>query len=151
VRIEQARALIAHERGDRAAQVLANLQPQDVHVRAEKRALEAGLARANHDYETAEAKAREARDDALRAVAPVAYLAAALELAEALAARHKNADAYGTLADALATLGDAIGEPAAREWIEPALLARRNDWGPDGFAAARAEHERRRRAAKEAT
>ena len=151
VRIEQARALIAHGRLNDAARVLAALQPKDLHARAEQRALEATLARAAGDHATAEAKARAARDDALSAVAPVAYLAAALELSEALAAQHKHADAYGTLADALATLGDAIGEPAAREWIEPALLARRNDWGPDGFAAARAEHERRRRAAKEAT
>jgi tetratricopeptide (TPR) repeat protein len=151
VRIEQARALIAHGRHDHAARVLAALQPQDLHVRAEQRALEAGIARAAGDAETAEANARQARDDALHAVAPVAYLAAALELSEALAAQHKNAEAYGTLADAVVTLGDAIGIEAAREWIEPALLSKRNDWGPDGFAAARAEHERRRRAAQEAT
>jgi tetratricopeptide (TPR) repeat protein len=151
VRIEQARALIAHDRTQDAARVLAALEPKDLHARAEQRALEATLARAAGDHATAEAKARQARDDALSAVAPVAYLAAALELSEALAAQHRHADAYGTLADALVTLGDAIGEPAAREWIEPALIARRNDWGPDGFAAARAEHERRRRAAKEAT
>jgi tetratricopeptide (TPR) repeat protein len=151
VRIEQARALIAHDRTQDAARVLAALEPKDLHARAEQRALEATLARAAGDHATAEAKARQARDDALSAVAPVAYLAAALELNEALAAQHRHADAYGTLADALVTLGDAIGEPAAREWIEPALIARRNDWGPDGFAAARAEHERRRRAAKEAT
>ena len=88
-----------------------------------------------------------ARGKALEAVAPLSYYGAAAVLAEALEGSGRRADAYAALATAWVTLGDLLGREVAESWVSPLIEAYRWKWGTDGFAAAKAEHDSRRRAA----
>ncbi|MEA2224180.1 MAG: hypothetical protein QOH83_2556 [Solirubrobacteraceae bacterium] len=151
VRTEQARLLLDDGHLTEAERVLAQLAdelggpPQDQHLLAELLVARARIARLGGHAKEALADAGEARAAALAAVAPVAYFGASVELAEAQAALDQRAEAYGTLATALATLGDVIGVDAARSWVEPVLLALRVRWGVAAFDEAKADYECRRR------
>jgi tetratricopeptide (TPR) repeat protein len=151
VRTEQARLLLDHGQIAEAERVLSQLAdelgapPADQHLLSELLVARARIARAGGHTEEALATADEARAAALAAVAPVAYFSASVELAEAQGALDLRAEAYGTLATALVTLGDVVGLDAARSWVEPVLIALRVGWGGAAFDAAKADYERRRR------
>ena len=118
------------------------------HLRAEALVMRARAARTAAAHGEAIECARQARDAALEAVAPVSYFAAGLELAQAFDAQGDHAGAYGALATAWATLGDLLGKSAAQSWVEPVLLAYQMKWGEQAFAEARRAYEAQRRAAK---
>src|SRR5260370_1436933 len=78
-----------HEAEQAVAAMEAELEdgPADPHLRAELLLMRARLARAAGQMDEAVRHARDARDAALQAVAPVSYFAASAELAEALQSR----------------------------------------------------------------
>jgi len=81
--------------------------------------------------------AERARRHALEGVHPVAYVSAAIAIAELCEARGDRVRAYEVLAVGWATLGDLLGEAAAKATFAPRLEAQRERWGDDAFAAAR--------------
>jgi hypothetical protein len=101
------------------------------------------------DTAAALAAAHEARAAALAAVAPVRYVGAAVAIAELSEARGDRRGAYEALAVGLATLGDLLGRDAAKALCEPKLLAMRERWGPEAFAAVKADYEARQRAQRD--
>jgi hypothetical protein len=148
VHTEHAGLLLQYGHLPEATQLLASLPaPQSDHLRAELLVMRARAARAAGDTAQALQYAREARDAALQAVAPVSYFAAAAELAEACDSLNGRTQAYGALATAWANLADLLGEPVARSWVEPLLLAYRMKWGDAEFTAARQGYESARKSA----
>ncbi len=151
VAVEHARLLLEHghaahaEREIEALEARVGTEPADAHLLAETHVLRARLARAAGEIDRAVDFALRSREAALLAVAPVAYFAASVELAEALQTRDDRTGAYGALAAAWATLSDLLGGEVARSWVEPCLVARRIEWGRDGFEDARRRYEARRR------
>jgi tetratricopeptide (TPR) repeat protein len=115
--------------------------------RAEITLVRARLARHAGDDKQARQLAEAARQQAREAVAPVPYFAASVLLADLYDAAGDRLGAYTILATAWATLGDLLGGPVARTWIEPCLAAMRLRWGEVGFATTKAAHDARRRAA----
>lgn len=105
----------------------------------------ARLARWRGDLSAAVLQAQAARAAARRAVAPVPYFAASVELAETLDQVGDRPRSYGTLASTWATLGDVLGSDVARNWVEPCLVAMRLRWGDGGFATAKGAYEAERR------
>ncbi len=89
--------------------------------------------------------ARRARQHALDSAHPVAYVSAAIAIAELNEARGDRIGAYEALAVGWATLGDLLGEAAAKATFAPRLEAQRARWGDDAFAAARDDYYARRR------
>jgi tetratricopeptide (TPR) repeat protein len=151
--LEQADLLRQHGSVQEARQALARI---DVHCRdrvpsawlaAELALLRARLARGEGKIDEALELARQSREAALQAVAPVSYFAASAELAEALRLRNDLPGAYGALATAWATLADLLGDETARSWVEPCLLAYQVSWGESEFQKARSTYEAQRLAA----
>jgi hypothetical protein len=70
-------------------------------------------------------------------------------IAELSEARGDRRGAYEALAVGLATLGDLLGRDAAKALCEPKLLAMRERWGPEAFAAVKADYEARQRAQRD--
>ena len=102
------------------------------------------------DAEGTAAAAGAARTEALASRDPIAYLASSLALAQLAELAGARVEAYGTLATAWVTLGDLIGVDSGRASVEPALLAMQARWGATEFAAVKAVHDERRRAARSA-
>jgi hypothetical protein len=113
----------------------------DLDLLAATRALNRGDARA------ALTAARAARAQALFATDPIRYIGAALAVADLAETTGDRVAAYESLAVGLVTVGDVLGRDVARQVFEPPLLAQRDRWGPNGFAAAKRTYEDRRRAA----
>jgi hypothetical protein len=149
LRAEQARLLLDHGYAAEAASALLAADVADPHLRAEILTLQARMARESGDAATARDRALTARAAALEAVAPVAYFAASVELAEALDAAGLRVDAYTALATAWGTLSDLLGRDLANSWVEPCLLAFRLRWSDAAFAEAKAAHDARRRTEQE--
>jgi tetratricopeptide (TPR) repeat protein len=151
VRTEEANLLLQYGHPDDAEQILSALNtgllggPTDPHLAAEMFTVRARLARAADQDRVAVEYARRARSAALKAVAPLSYFAASVELAEALEAQGSLVESYGTLATTWATLSDVLGGDAARSWVEPCLMAYQLKWGEAIFAQARKEYEATRR------
>jgi tetratricopeptide (TPR) repeat protein len=151
VRTEEANLLLQYGYAADAEHVLNLLEaalqegPRDPHLSAEILLAHARLALAAKQVETAAEYARQARSAALEAVAPLSYFAASVELAEALEAQDKLAEAYGALATAWATLSDVLGRDAAQSWVEPCLMAYQLKWGDAIFAQTRKKYETTRR------
>lgn len=147
LRAEQARLLLDRGDADGAAHALPLGDSADAHLRAETRVVRARLASVNGDARGAGEHAVAARAAALEAIAPIPFLAASIQLAEALDAQGARAESYSVLATAWATLSDLLGADVARSWIEPVLEALRLRWGDDAFARAKQVHDDTRRAA----
>jgi hypothetical protein len=113
----------------------------DIQLLAAAQAFERG------DAVAALAAASIAREEALQAVVPSTYFSAAVAISRAANALGDNLEAYSALATAWATLADVIGDEAAQSWVSPVLSALQTEWGEQGFAAVRAEHDEQRRAA----
>lgn len=137
---------VRHARSVLARTRVAHAAASDEHVRAQAHCVLAACALAEHDTQTARVAALAARDAALAAVAPLAYFAAAVSLSRAADLQGDRIEAYRTLATAWVTLGDLLGQPVARSWVEPVMLTLQWQWGLPAFAAVRAEHDRLRRA-----
>ena len=151
VRTEQADLLFQYGHADRAAQVLDALDAgSGPHLLAETLVMRARLAHAAGRIDDAIECASRAREAALKAVAPVSYFAAGVELAEAYEARLDRINAYGALATAWATLNDLLGEGVARSWVEPVLICYQIQWGEQAFLDAKRDYEARRRAVMDA-
>lgn len=152
VRTEEAGLFLENGDSEHAEQVAAALEADlgsaspEPQLIAEMRVLRARLARTAGRMEVAAQHARQARDAALEAVAPLSFLSASVELAEALQSRGDLAGAYGTLAGAWVTLADLLGNDTARTWIEPCLLLYQLRWGEPLFRKAKCDYEARRRA-----
>lgn len=146
LRTEHARLLSNAGAYDAARAALPPPVPGDAQLCAEIGVEHARLERAAGHWEAARIAAREARANALDAIAPVPYFAASVESAELFDALGQRADAYGSLASAWVTLADLLGEPVAKSWVEPCLLALRLRWGDAGFFDAKRTHDDRRRA-----
>lgn len=151
VDIEHAQAACETGEAAHAQQVLARdrvgqAADGDLHLRAQRLCVSAACALARGDAASARTEALAAREAALAAVAPLAYFAAAVSLARAADALGERAEAYRSLATAWVTLADLLGPEVGRSWVEPVLAAFQWQWGGEAFAAARAEHDRARRA-----
>lgn len=103
----------------------------DLSLLAASRALDEG------DSTAAARHARTAREHALASTHAIAYVSAALALAELAEAAGDRVAAYEALAVGWATLGDLLGDDAARATFAPKLEAQRERWGDDGFIEAR--------------
>lgn len=103
----------------------------DIELLAAARALDAG------DRDGAIAAASRAREHALSAVVPTAYVGAAVTIAELEEAAGNRVAAYASLAKGWATLGDLLGEEVARATFAPKLSAQRERWGDEAFVEAR--------------
>lgn len=140
--VEQATALAALGRADDLAELEAALRSdaeaaEDDAVLADLALLETSRALDAGDADTALEQARRARQHALDGVHPVAYVSAAIAIAELTEAAGDRVAAYEALAVGWATLGDLLGEEAAKATFAPRLEAQRKRWGDDAFAAAR--------------
>jgi hypothetical protein len=129
-------AAVAAARTTGAPGLLAGLE-----LAAASRAIDAG------DLTTALSRLRAARVQAREAVAPLAYVAAAV--AESAVAERLGDDeaAYAPLATGYATLGDLLGRQVSAATFTPHLVGLRDRLGADRFAAAKSAYEARRRAA----
>lgn len=136
--VPEARRVLARDRVVRAA-------GEDDHLRAQMHCVRAACALVDRDAVAARDEARAAREAALLAVAPIAYFAASVYLSQAADLLGDRVEAYRALATAWVTLSDLLGEPVARSWVEPVLLAFQWQWGEEAFATVRAEHDRQRR------
>lgn len=151
VRTEQAdllwRAGAINEMAQTVAVLEAELSNEQLapHLTAELGIMHARLARAAQKLRAAADYARCARTAALEAVAPLSYIAASVELAEALQAQGDYAGAYGALATAWATVSDVLGDETAGSWVEPVMLGFAARWGAPVFRTAKAEYEAQRR------
>ncbi|WP_371618707.1 hypothetical protein [Streptomyces sp. NBC_00454] len=88
-----------------------------------------------------------ARQGALDATDPIAYLAAVGEAVAVAESPGEDAGAYGRLATAWVTVGDLLGAPAGRQLVRPLLLeGLRERLGTERFSAARGAYEARTRA-----
>lgn len=115
----------------------------DMELLAAARALDAG----NRDE--ALAAATRAREHALAAVVPTAYVGAAITIAELEEAAGNRIEAYASLAKGWATLGDLLGEDVAKSTFAPKLTAQRERWGDDAFREARDAYYAQRKNAPE--
>lgn len=138
---------IEHARQVAARPGLLTLAGEDAQLASERLLLAARLQVGCECFAEAVNLAQMARSKALDAVAPLSYYGAAVVLAEAFEGSGRHADAYAALATAWATLGDLLGNDVAESWVAPIIEAYRLKWGGEGFAAAKAEHDSRRRAA----
>jgi tetratricopeptide (TPR) repeat protein len=111
----------------------------DLDLLASARAVERG------ELPAAIAAAYAARDHALRAVAPLLYVSAALAIARLSEASGDRLAAYDALATGWATLGDLLGHELARATFEPKLQEQRESWGDETFASVKTAYEGRRR------
>jgi hypothetical protein len=150
--VAQAAALQAGSRPDAAAALSADAARRASGLGnhaavAELALLDVARALEHDDVERAARSAAQAQAESLEAVNPLTYLVASVSLSELADRRGDRLQAYETMATALATLGDLIGRPQARALAEPQLLALRDRWGPVDFAAVKARHDDRRRAA----
>lgn len=133
-----------------AAEVLAD-PPDDETAQDMLRALadislvRASVALFQQDLQTGFEQAEIARQRALDAVHPVAYMSAVFNLARLYDAFGDRVNAYAILATGYVTLGDLLGEDTARASFEPSFSHLRERWGEDAYAAVRAEYERQRR------
>jgi tetratricopeptide (TPR) repeat protein len=110
----------------------------DLDLLASARAVE------RRDLPAALAAAYAAREHALRAVAPVLYVSAALAIARLSEATGDRLAAYAALATGWATLGDLLGQELARATFEAKLREQRASWGDEAFAGVKAAYEARR-------
>lgn len=141
---------LAHAQQLAARPGLLLLAGEEPHLASERLLLMARLQLAGGCFGEAVGSARQARSRALEAVAPLSYYGAAVALAEGLDHMGMRTDAYAALATAWVTLGDLLGREVAESWVAPILEAYRMKWGAPAFAAAKAEHDARRKAALKA-
>jgi hypothetical protein len=147
LRTEQARLLLDAGHPAEAARVLPTPPTADAQLRAEILVEQARLARIARNAVHARDLAVEGRASALEGVAPVPYFAASVEQSQALDALGDRAGAYAALTSAWGSISDLLGREVASSWVEPCLLALRLRWGDAAFAAIKAAHDARRRAA----
>ncbi len=150
LRTEQSRLLLDAGEAEAAAGVLPEPDLSDLQLLAEVEAQKARLARVAGDFEGIRLHAIAARYAALRAVAPVPYFTAGVELAEALDLLGRRSEAYATLTTTWGTLSDLLGSNVARSWVEPCLLALRLRWGDAPFNDIKQAHDAQRRAERQA-
>jgi tetratricopeptide (TPR) repeat protein len=151
VRVEQATA--AQEGGDSAT---AQRTADEARRRAEASGDHLALADLNllasaaaiqrADLGAALAAAHNARQDALVAVAPHLYAAAAIAIAQLSEEQGERVAAYAALANGWATLRDLLGAELARATFEPKLQDMEARWGTAALASIKAEYEAGRRA-----
>lgn len=90
------------------------------------------------------AAATRARDHALRANAPVSYVAAVVAIAELGDQLGDRLGAYGALAAGYVTLDDLLGAEAGRETFAPRLRALQQKWGAEEFQRIKSAYEAQR-------
>ncbi|MGW6707547.1 hypothetical protein ACWGDE_22020 [Streptomyces sp. NPDC054956] len=95
------------------------------------------------DAELALRRFDAARQGALDATDPIAYLAAVGEAVAAAESLGDDAGAYARLATAWVTLGDLLGGEGGRRLVRPLLEGLRDRLGATRFAAARKAYESR--------
>ena len=116
----------------------------DDHALADLELLESAAALDRRDPLAALGAARRARDHALRANAPVSYVAAAVAIAELRDQLGDRLGAYGALAAGYVTLDDLLGAETGREAFAPRLRALRQKWGAEEFQRIKSAYEAQR-------
>lgn len=119
----------------------------DAAARADVAMIRAAAALSSGDAVAARAAGEEARQASLEAVSPGGYVGASLTISAAADRLGDRHGAYAALATGWVTLGDLLGEEAARAVFEPPMIDLRTRWGDELFAAVKAEHDDRRRTA----
>jgi tetratricopeptide (TPR) repeat protein len=99
--------------------------------------LESARAMADGRNDDALAHAREARNHARQGDSIVAYVGAAIAIAEMLDHKGDRAGAYDSLAVGWVTTGKQIGDTAAAALFAPKLAEMRTRWGDEAFAAVK--------------
>jgi tetratricopeptide (TPR) repeat protein len=99
--------------------------------------LESARAMADGRNDDALVHAREARNHARQGDSIVAYVGAAIAIAEMLDHKGDRAGAYDSLAVGWVTAGKQIGDAAAAALFAPKLAEMRTRWGDEAFAAVK--------------
>lgn len=118
----------------------------DNHALSDLYLLQSTMALKRQDLAAALEAAQAARSHALTAIAPLSYVSAVLAIAEMSEASKNHFAAYEALASGWATVGDLLGQEAAKGLFEPKLLAMRQNWGVDTFSEVKSTYEAQRRA-----
>ena len=116
--------------------------PEDGAAAARRGVVGGHIAKAGNRPDVALGRFDAARQAALDVADPIAYLTAAAESSRVAEQIPDDAIAYGRLATAWATLGDLLGEDAARQLVRPLLVDLRDRMGVERFAAAREAYEK---------
>lgn len=131
-----------HALVDQARAAVADHPDADLH--ADIALLEAAVAAERGDYATALQHTERARDSAVEADAPVAYLAASLSEAQFLESLGGDHDhVYTVLARGWEVLKSLAGPDLARTAFSDAMDQRRAAWGDEEFFAVRGRYEQR--------
>lgn len=132
-----------HDLVELARRAVADYPDADLH--ADVALLEAAVAGERGDFATALQHTERARDKALEADAPVAYLAASLSEAQFLESLGGDHDhVYTVLARGWEVLESLAGPDIARAAFSSAVDQRRDAWGDDEFFSVRARYQERK-------
>jgi hypothetical protein len=130
------------------AEVLHSAQAEgDFNALAQARLLQGSCALQARDAKGAAAHLQQARQWALQARSPQAYMAAVVALARLAEQANEDAQAYAHLATGWATVQSLLGPEPARAAFEPALRALRQRLGEARFVAMKQAYEGRNKAA----
>lgn len=136
------------EANERRAHLLTRARElADDHALADLEVLESAAALDRRDPAAALAAATRARDYALRANAPVSYVAAVVAISELADQLGDRLGAYGALAAGYVTLDDLLGAEVGRETFAPRLRALQQKWGPEEFQRTKSAYEAQRKGA----
>lgn len=138
--VEAATALVAaglYGPADRAIARARESAGQDAAALADVELIEVARAIASRDVDGALRHARAARSRALEGGAVLAYVGAALAIAELLEDRDDRAGAYESLAVGWVTTADKIGQAHAAALFQPRLAELRARWGAAAFDAVK--------------
>jgi len=148
--VEAATALQQGGNADLASQLIeANIsaaqEASDNAVLADLYLLRTAFAVEQKDVASALVAALSARQYALNAVAPVAYISAVVTISELEEAVGDLIAAYESLAVGWVTLSDLLGRDVAKQIFEPKLLALRERLGTEKFARVKVNYEAKQR------
>jgi tetratricopeptide (TPR) repeat protein len=111
--------------------------------------LEATRSIAQRNIPRAMTAAHSARTHALKAVAPLPYINAAVAISQLAEETGDRLAAYEALAVGWVTVSDLLGREVARSMFEPKLLNLRDRWGVQSFSEIRLTYEAQRRSERE--
>ncbi len=118
---------------------------QNHHIQADLLLLQTTQAIELKDLKTALAKAKEARDQALQAGAPLSYISATAAIADLAEAHGDHLTAYKELVVGWSTIAEIMGSDIAKTTFEPKLLELHRKWGGEMFTQIKSSYEAKAR------
>jgi tetratricopeptide (TPR) repeat protein len=120
-------------------------QTADYHAMADLYILESAQAVEQKNIPLAMTAAQFAQTHALKAVAPIPYISAAITISQLAEASGDYLSAYEALAVGWVTLSDLLGREIAKSTFEPKLIEIRDRWGIETFNQVKSIYEAKRR------